>query len=295
MSTWTQIADHIADATGAPFQLIRQQSLGGGCINSAARLEGDGGAAWFVKLNHASGLAMFEAEAAGLAELAEAGAVRVPRPLCSGVAGDSAFLVMESLAMGGGSAAAMRRFGRELAALHRVGRARFGWYRDNTIGSTHQPNAEADDWVEFYRERRLGFQLELAARNGFRGALQRSGDQMMARLDAFFSDYRPVPSLLHGDLWSGNYGVSRDGEPVIFDPAVYYGDREADLAMSELFGSFGADFYAAYAEAWPIDPGYTVRKTLYNLYHILNHANMFGGGYAGQAESMLGRLLAEVR
>ncbi|RMG29588.1 MAG: fructosamine kinase family protein, partial [Gammaproteobacteria bacterium] len=111
----------------------------------------------------------------------------------------------------------------------------------------------------------------------------------------FFTDYHPVPSLLHGDLWGGNWGTLESGEPVIFDPAVYYGDREADLAMTELFGGFGRDFRAAYEAAWPLDPGYRVRRTLYNLYHILNHLNLFGGGYLGQALSMMEALLAETR
>jgi protein-ribulosamine 3-kinase len=125
--------------------------------------------------------------------------------------------------------------------------------------------------------------------------LQRDGEALMAGLGDFFADYRPAPSLLHGDLWGGNHGFLADGTPVIFDPSAYYGDREADLAMSELFGGFAPDFYAAYREAWPLDAGYAVRKTLYNLYHILNHANMFGGGYAAQAQRMLAQLLAQIR
>jgi len=136
--------------------------------------------------------------------------------------------------------------------------------------------------------------FELAARNGFTGSLQIKGERLMADMDVFFSTYRPQPSLLHGDLWAGNRAFDTAGQAVIFDPAVYYGDHEADIAMSELFGAFGADFYAAYNEAWPLDGGYAVRKILYNLYHILNHANLFGGAYASQAESMIDRLLAEM-
>jgi fructosamine-3-kinase len=132
----------------------------------------------------------------------------------------------------------------------------------------------------------------LAAENGHRGQLQRLGDQLMARF-AVLIDHAPSPSLLHGDLWGGNLAFSTDGEPVIYDPATYYGDREAEIAMTELFGGFSADFYAAYRDAWPIDEGYRVRKTLYNLYHVLNHLNLFGGGYGGQARLMMERLLAE--
>jgi len=152
-----------------------------------------------------------------------------------------------------------------------------------------------DGWVDFWRERRLGFQLKLASQNGYGSMLQRDGETLMARLGDFFADYRPVPSLLHGDLWGGNHGFLADGTPVIFDPAVYCGDREADLAMSELFGGFAPGFYAAYREAWPLDAGYAVRRTLYNLYHILNHANMFGGGYVAQAQRMMAQLLAQIR
>ena len=149
--------------------------------------------------------------------------------------------------------------------------------------------------MEFYRRERLGFQLALAAQHGYRGQLQALGEQLLALLPAFFSTYRPVASLLHGDLWGGNHAATADGEPVIFDPAVYYGDREADLAMTELFGGFGEGFYRAYRVAWPLDPGYPVRKHLYNLYHVLNHLNLFGGGYATQAERLMRGLLAEVR
>ncbi len=166
---------------------------------------------------------------------------------------------------------------------------------DNWIGRTPQPNGWQHDWIAFRREQRLGFQLQLAAQNGFGGALQRDGEQLLARLDGLFDGYVPVPSLLHGDLWGGNHGFLADGTPVVFDPALYVGDRECDLAMSELFGGFAADFYAAYRASWPLDAGYAVRKTLYNLYHILNHANLFGGGYAAQAARMTAALLAHIR
>jgi len=137
--------------------------------------------------------------------------------------------------------------------------------------------------------------LNLAARNGYGGSLQRLGENLMDALPAFFTGYSPLPSLLHGDLWSGNHAYLQDGTPTIFDPAIYYGDRECDLAMTELFGGYPADFYAAYRAAYPLHAGSTVRKELYNLYHILNHANLFGGGYASQAERMMQRLLATIR
>jgi len=290
MTHWQVIGEQIAAATGEPFRPRTPSSIGGGCINQAVRLE-DGQRAFFVKLNRATLLEMFEAEAAGLAELAAAGAIRVPRPVCVGVCGDEAYLVLEHLPLGGSGDAGLA--GGQLAALHRHTAETFGWQRDNTIGATHQPNRRHRDWIGFWREERLGFQLELAARNGHRGRLQQRGEQLLALFPALL-DHTPRPSLLHGDLWGGNLGYLRDGTPVIFDPAVYYGDREADLAMTELFGGFGGRFYAAYAQAWPLDPGYRTRKTLYNLYHILNHLNLFGGGYGGQALGMIDRLLAEL-
>jgi len=291
MTLWNQIAEAIGAATGAPFPLSGQRGVGGGCINESLRLEG-GGRSFFVKLNRAALAEMFEAEAAGLQELAASRTIRVPEAVCWGTAGDRAYLVLEDLPLGGGGGGgALERLGQQLAAMHRTTRPRFGWDRDNTIGATHQPNAPMDDWVAFWRDRRLGFQLELAARHGHGGELQRLGGRLQDRLDTILEGHRPAASLLHGDLWGGNWSATRSGEPVIFDPAVYFGDREADLAMTELFGGFGERFYAAYREAWPLEPGYERRRTLYNLYHVLNHLNLFGGGYGGQAMAMMERLL----
>ncbi len=288
---WAAVADAITQATGSPFHLELSQSVGGGCINTAYRLEG-GGRCYFVKLNNASCLDMFEAEAAGLKAMADTHTIRVPEPICHGIAGNFAFLVLEYLELvGGGGARSLEALGERLAALHRIHQPYFGWHRDNTIGSTPQINTPAEDWVAFWRERRLGFQLELAAKNGFGDPLQRNGERLMADLETFFVGYTPQPSLLHGDLWGGNYAALADGEPVTFDPAVYYGDREADLAMTELFGGFGTRFLEAYQHTDPVDPGYSVRKVLYNLYHILNHLNLFGGGYLLRAQSMTERLL----
>lgn len=284
------IARHIASVTGRPFRIRRQQSVGGGCINRAVVLADDA-RAYFVKLNSVDRLAMFEAESEGLAALREAEAIRVPEPVCTGITGAQSYLAMEHVDLTGRLDGAQA--GRRLACLHRCTATDFGWHRDNTIGSTPQHNIQARDWVAFWRERRLGFQLDLAARNGYGRALLDSGERLMSVLDGLIG-HRPVPSLLHGDLWGGNIGASREGEPVIFDPAVYFGDRETDVAITELFGGFGSDFYAAYREAWPLPPEYDTRKILYNLYHVLNHLNLFGGGYLAQAKGMMGRLLASV-
>jgi len=235
---------------------------------------------------------MFEAEADGLREIAATDTVRVPHPICTGSDQSQAWIVLEYLPLVPATRAAMARLGERLAALHRVTRAHYGWTRDNTIGSTPQVNTPTADWIEFWRRHRLGFQLDLAARNGHAGALQRHGAELIERLPEFFADYRPAASLLHGDLWGGNASATADGTPVIFDPAVYYGDREADLAMTELFGSFPRNFYDAYTAAWPLDTGYRRRRDLYNLYHVLNHLNLFGGGYRAQAEGIIRALLA---
>lgn len=292
---WQDIEQAIGMATGAAFRLDRQSAIGGGCINSAMRISGNG-REYFIKLNDARLLDMFEAEADGLRELAAAQAVRVPAPICTGTSGSQAYIVMQYLVLGGrAGATGMARFGEQLAQMHRYSKDQFGWQRDNTIGSTPQPNAWRADWIVFWREQRLGYQLQLAAQRGIGARTVQKGEKLAAHLHAFFSDYQPPASVLHGDLWSGNYGISEAGEAVIFDPAVYFGDRETDLAMTELFGGFGSEFYAAYNASWPLDAGYATRKLLYNLYHILNHYNLFGGGYAAQADGMLERLLAAIR
>lgn len=288
----TELADAIGRASGKPFSATGSQGVAGGDISHAFRL-GDGARTFFVKLQPAERLDMFEAEAQGLTTLQDARAIRVPGVICHGVAAGRAFLALEDLPLQPqGDAAGL---GRLLAQQHRSSAPQFGWTRGNWIGATLQPNAWTDDWVDFWREQRLGFQLRLAADNGYGGALQRDGEILLASLPAFFAGYRPSPALLHGDLWGGNHAYLRDGTPVIFDPAVYFGDRECDLAMSELFGGFAPAFHAAYREAWPLDAGYAVRKTLYNLYHVLNHANLFGGGYAAQAARMTAQLLAHIR
>ncbi|MEN8174592.1 MAG: fructosamine kinase family protein [Pseudomonadota bacterium] len=292
MSDWPAIAAQIALHSGEPFDPRPPRSQGGGCINRAVVLD-DGRRRFFVKLNDAALLDMFEAEADGLSELVSAQAIRVPEPLCTGVAQGESFIVMEHLSLGRPAADSQSAAGEGLARLHARKTQAFGWHRDNTIGSTPQHNGWSDDWIAFWRDKRLGFQLKLAARNGYNGRLQRLGERLLEGFPVLL-DHDPPPSLLHGDLWGGNMSYDDHGEPVIFDPAVYYGDREADLAMTELFGGFGGEFYTAYQNAWPLDAGYATRRTLYNLYHVLNHLNLFGGGYGAQAVNMMERLLAEI-
>jgi fructosamine-3-kinase len=288
---WETIAQEIAETTGEAFAPRAPRGLAGGCINSAFRLEDDR-RQFFVKTNAAARLDMFAAEAEGLDELRASNTLRVPRPVCTGSADGACYIVMEYLPAGRGTQGSWAEAGQRLAAMHRVTAPRFGWLRDNTIGATPQPNDPMGDWVSFWREQRLGFQLRLAARKGCGSRLQSQGEKLLERF-AVLIDHAPQPSLLHGDLWGGNFGFTADGEPMIYDPAVYYGDREADMAMTELFGGFPAEFYAAYRDSWPLDDGYRVRKRLYNLYHLLNHLNLFGGGYQGQALSTIEALLAE--
>jgi protein-ribulosamine 3-kinase len=240
----------------------------------------------FVKTGPASAINMFEAEAEGLRELASAGAIRVPDVIDFGVEDGEAFIAIERLFFERATSRAESLFGGQLAALHRHTADDYGWRRDNTIGPTPQPNPWTDDWVDFFRQYRLRFQLELAASNGYGGELQSLGEDLASRLRDLFEDYEPQASLCHGDLWSGNWGVA-DGVPVIFDPAVYYGDRESDIAMTMLFGGFGREFYRAYERAWPMAPGHERRLRLYQLYHVLNHLNLFGSGYLSQALNLL--------
>ncbi len=284
------VASAISDATRRPFSIRSASPVGGGSINEAFRLEGTDGTRYFIKLNDAKHHAMFVAEAAGLDAIAATDTLRVPRVIAHGIAGKQSYLVLEHLELSARGDA--QQLGERLAALHRCTANQFGFSQDNFIGTTAQPNTWTDDWVTFWREQRLGFQLRLATDNGYGGELQRLGEQLLATLPAFFEDYTPQPSLLHGDLWSGNHAFLTNGTPTIFDPAAYYGDRECDLAMTELFGGYPERFYTAYNAAWPLDVGYTSRRELYNLYHVLNHANLFGGNYVIQANQMIRRLLA---
>jgi fructosamine-3-kinase len=292
MDSWRDVERSIREATRSPFAIESRTGVGGGCINECYVVRG-GGHAWFVKVNAASRADMFAAEAEGLADILRTATVRVPHPLCHGADGKASWLVLEHLELRSGDDRSMRVLGRNLARMHRVTGAHYGWHRDNTLGATPQVNTRSDDWITFWRERRLAFQLRLAASRGHDGRLIASGERLLDALPPFFRGYVPPPSLLHGDLWSGNAGRTGEGEPVLYDPAVYFGDREADLAMTELFGGFPRAFYDAYRAEFPLDAGYDTRKNLYNLYHVLNHLNLFGGGYGAQAQRMIDQLLAQ--
>lgn len=293
MEPWAPIAGELTRLTGLEFSPEPARGIAGGSINRCFNWPTGSGAA-FVKVAPRLTASMLEAEAAGLAELARAQALRVPRVLACGRAGASAFLALEWLEAGTATEECEERLGAGLAQLHAVAAPEHGWWRDNTIGSTPQANGGLASWPEFFRERRLRPQLELAVANGFAALLEGPGERLLAGVGALLATHTPKASLLHADLWGGNWLATRDGEPVIFDPAVYYGDRETDLAMTQLFGGFGPRFYRAYAAAAPLPPGAELRVDLYNLYHVLNHANLFGESYARRARAMIERLLAEL-
>jgi len=290
---WQAIVQQIESATRQPFRLTKAQPVSGGDINAAYRLQGEN-ASFFVKLNTPGRLAMFEAEAAGLEALAQTQSVRVPKFIACGQTPEHAFLVLEYIGLHRLNSRSEQLMGQQLAQLHRQKQPYFGWHSDNTIGSTVQVNGRYHDWIKFWQEQRLGHQLALAASKGYGGRLQAQGEKLCANLSPFFSGYLPQPALVHGDLWAGNAAADEQGNPVIFDPACYFGDRETDLAMTELFGGFSSTFYQAYQAAYPLAPGYKSRKTLYNLYHILNHLNLFGRSYLHQAENMIDQLLVDL-
>ncbi len=293
MNPWPEIAAEIASTTHTAFNVSQVTEISGGCINEAYCIADDN-QHFFVKLNSADQLSMFEAEAAGLNEINRSQTLRVPRPICWGKNDRHAWLVLEYLEIKQSSKNNAAALGSGLAAMHKFCGRQFGWQRNNTIGATPQINSLSTNWTQFWRTNRLGYQLQLAKNNGYTGKLQNLGERLIAELDTFFTGAAPAASLLHGDLWSGNYSFDATGQPVLFDPAVYYGDRETDIAMTELFGGFPTAFYAAYQEAYPLVDGYEMRKTLYNLYHILNHLNLFGGGYLRQAEHMANKLLVDI-
>jgi len=291
------VAAAIAEATGSSYEMIDVRSVGGGCIHTALEISGRtprGERRYFAKVNEADRASMFAAEADGLAALREAAAVRVPGVIAQGDDGSASWIVLEWLELQPLDAASAAKLGASLAAQHRIAQRAFGWPRDNFIGATVQHNAASEDWLAFWRHERLHAQLRLAAANRLPSRMIDRGERLAADCEAFFRGYAPQRSLLHGDLWGGNAAALSDGTPVVFDPAVYVGDREADVAMTELFGGFPRDFLSAYRTHWPLDHGYTVRRDFYNLYHVLNHANLFAGGYVRQAGDSIEALLAEI-
>jgi fructosamine-3-kinase len=268
-------------------------AAGGGGASVGAAVDKVSGTKYFIKSAPAVRYGtMLRAEYLGVQEMANTNTIKVPTPIAYGQGGplNTAFVVFEYLEMSlGGSA---YELGQHLAQMHRFSSniTQFGFHVDNTIGATPQPNPWTDDWADFWEQHRLGHMLGLLDNLGY-------SDKDVATLKAVTRQclsHKPPPSLIHGDLWGGNKGYCRvngANVPVIFDPATYYGDREADVAMTGLFGGFGPDFYKGYESVWPLESGYEERKKIYNLYHIMNHVVLFGGGYRAQARGMMEEIM----
>jgi protein-ribulosamine 3-kinase len=274
--------------------------VSGGCINHGARVDGGGRRSFFLKWNASAPPRLFDAEADGLRALGEAAAVRVPAPVArGGGSGAPSWLLMEYIAPGTRAADFDERLGRALAALHRSAPpdADVGWHIDNWIGSLPQSNRSGCSWAAFWRDERIVPQLARARESGHLGGTHGAVmDRVVEAIPAALADVDSGPAhLLHGDLWSGNAFAGPGGEPVIIDPAVYHGHGEVDLAMTELFGGFGADFYAAYGEAAGVTPAYRAyRRDLYQLYYLLVHLNLFGESYETRALQAAERVLSEL-
>jgi len=264
--------------------------VGGGCIAQTFGIEA-GGKRYFVKTGSDDFAPLFDAEAAGLQLLSSADtSLRIPTVVAQSAPDASeSLLVLEWLEAGSMDDRSYAALGRGLAELHRMTSAAFGLERDNYIGSTPQTNRVGESWLEFFVQSRLDVQARLA-RDG--GRWRSTWDAPMRNLRGHLDQILPTSpevSLVHGDLWSGNVLALHGGGAALVDPAVYYAHREVDIAMTELFGRFGDAFYEAYEESWPLHRGYDERRTVYNLYHLLNHLNLFGGGYAASVDAALKR------
>jgi len=282
----------LSQALGKTTDLQWVRDLSGGDINQAALIQ-SGDTKWFVKYRNNAPPGMFEAEAHALAEISASACIRVPEAIAWDSDDGTAWLVLEYLELRSHGPADL--LGEQLAALHGISCDRFGWPHNNYIGTTPQLNRWTGNWIEFWRDCRLKPQLRMAQSAGFGNRLLPLGERLLESLDHLMQDHEPAAALLHGDLWAGNKAYTAAGQPVIFDPASYYGDRETDIAMTELFGGFEASFYTAYQAHSPLPVGYPLRRDLYKLYHMLNHLNLFGAAYLSRCENMIDGLLAQIR
>lgn len=289
----TSLDEAIAEIFGDDLRIVGKARVYGGDINQSYKLTLSDGSTVFMKTNAVKNLPFFEAEANGLEALRQTGSIGVVKVIGIGADKDMSFLLLEYLK----GAAKLERywevFGRELAELHRAKcgqitpNGRYGFYEDNFIGATPQKNTPMMSWVDFFRENRLLVQIKMAERY-FDPKTRRGFTRLLDNLDSYLCEPE-CPSLIHGDLWSGNSSPGPDGKAWIYDPAAYVGHHEAELAMTELFGRCPEEFYRAYSEVTPIDSGYRERRELYNLYHLLNHLNLFGGSYLGSVKQILSR------
>lgn len=263
-------------------------SLSGGCISNAFKILTASGKKYFLKINETAGNDMFVKEAHGLTELKNANAIRTPEVINY----DNEFILLEFIDSGRISRDMFENFGINFAKLHQFKGEYFGFFEDNYIGSNVQKNLSDDEsknnWIKFYFEKRILFQLKLAEKKGYAtNDLIKAVSKLSDKINDIIGSSLEPPSLLHGDLWSGNFMIDDNGNACIIDPAVYYGHREADLAMTKLFGGFNSEFYEAYNEYYPLKEGFEYRENIYKLYHVLNHLNLFGSGYYSQAISLI--------
>ena len=274
---------------GKSVKIKSSKPIAGGCINETQVLSLSNGERVFLKYNSSPQKNFFVTEADGLRLLEKSkNGPSVPRTLGISQESNPKFLLLEYIESSVPKVGFASRFGHALAEMHKETQEQYGLDHDNFIGKTIQKNKLELDGLVFFREHRIKFQQELARKTrGLPRVIDHRLDMFCERFESLLDLKYEKPALLHGDLWSGNYFASHDQVPYIFDPAVYFGLREADLAMTEMFGRLPDEFYSAYHEIFPIPPGYTERKEIYNLYHLLNHYNLFGGSYLEQADQMV--------
>lgn len=263
-------------------------SLSGGCISDAFKISTENGTSFFLKYNPSASNNMFLKEANGLRELDKSNAIKIPEVLSV----DEDYILLEFIASGNRKKNFFEDFGKSFAEMHKFKSDSFGFYENNYIGSNPQINIpdekEKSDWTAFYLNKRILFQLQLAEKLGNSTDELRKGiSKLENKIEDIIGHNSEKPSLLHGDLWAGNYMIDQNGNAVLIDPAAYYGHREADLGMTKLFGGFNSEFYKAYNESFPLEDGFDYRENIYKLYHVLNHLNLFGGGYYSQAISLI--------
>ena len=282
------LGEQLSSSSGATISILHADPLSGGSIHDTFILHTDRGL-YFLKTNAADRTpSYFEAEADGLSRIRSTGAVRTPRTIAQGEWDGTGYLMLEHVAQGPHTRPFWERFGRTLATLHRNGHEQFGLERDNYIGTLVQTNGQHDTWSEFMIHERLEPQLKLARdRKRVEAGMLLRSERLFNRLDKLFPIERPA--LVHGDLWHGNFLVDTEGQPVMIDPAVHYGHREMDIAMARLFGGFDDTFFAAYQDEWPLEVGWQDRIALCNLYPLLVHANLFGGAYFHEVDTVLRR------
>ncbi|MEL6366955.1 MAG: fructosamine kinase family protein [Pseudomonadota bacterium] len=275
---------HLGSLTQAP------RRVAGGDTAAAFCVETDEGR-FFAKRTSLDCQSQLTSEAFALTRIAETGSIVVPAVTFCDASGSEVWLVLEWLNLRALDSVTEPALGRALASLHRNSDSAFGWPETNWLGGSLQFNATTDSWSDFFSTQRLEPQLKWAIDQGYDGRLQRQGRRLLDRLPGLLSAHHPEPALVHGDLWSGNAAATESGVPIVFDPAAHFADRESDLAMMRLFGGFGPSCFAGYAEAWPLPDGHEHRVRLYQLYHLLNHLNLFGSGYLPRCLSVMQSLI----